>query len=402
MKGRTVLLGLLTTLVAAPALAGGLYLNEFGTPSMGTAGAGRFALGEDASTSFELPAGMTRIDGNELMLTFGLLGAEIEFDPDPATPVPGNDGGNAGGPAPLLGLFYVRSLSDRLKFGLSSLSTSAAILDYDDGWTGRFLAEEVSIFTISLIPTVAYKVSDTVSLGAGLAMLYGILDMEVAVPLPGPGNREGQIKLDGLDDFALGFNVSALFEPGDRTRLGLVYASEIEAEMSGDVEIALGAQAAIDTAVPFAQLVGLSTYHQVSERWELLTSARWEDWSTLDNQFISVARGSVAVPRNWEDTYHLGLGFRLRKSDEWLLKFGAAYDTSPVDAVDRTPDLAVDRQWRLAFGAVWDKSDKLDVGFEFTYADLGSARIDNDLLLGEYESNRILLFAVNFNWKRGS
>lgn len=44
-------------------LAGGLYINEFGTPSMGTAGAGTNAVAIDASTAFHNPAGMTRING---------------------------------------------------------------------------------------------------------------------------------------------------------------------------------------------------------------------------------------------------------------------------------------------------------------------------------------------------
>ena len=41
------------------ALAGGLYINEFGTPSMGVAGAGANAVASDASTSFHNAAGMT-------------------------------------------------------------------------------------------------------------------------------------------------------------------------------------------------------------------------------------------------------------------------------------------------------------------------------------------------------
>ena len=57
------------------ALAGGLYLNEFATPSMGTAGAGQQAFANDASTNFAFhnPAGMTRIEGNELSLGAGLI-----------------------------------------------------------------------------------------------------------------------------------------------------------------------------------------------------------------------------------------------------------------------------------------------------------------------------------------
>jgi long-subunit fatty acid transport protein len=56
--------------VPSSSYAGGLYLNEFATPSMGTAGAGQEAYAHDASTNFALhnPAGMTRLDGNQVSL----------------------------------------------------------------------------------------------------------------------------------------------------------------------------------------------------------------------------------------------------------------------------------------------------------------------------------------------
>lgn len=134
----------------------------------------------------------------------------------------------------------------------------------------------------------------------------------------------------------------------------------------------------------------------------LLTHFRWEEWSTFDNLFISVAdRGEAAIPRKWKDVYHAALGFRYKKSDRWLYKAGWAYDTSPTTAANRTADLPIDRQWRLAAGAEWDKGEKLDIGFEFTYADFGSAKIDSDALVGEFSTNRILMFGVSFNWTRG-
>ena len=52
---------------------GGLYLNEFGTPSMGMSGAGAQALAEDASTAFHNPAGMTQVEGQQLMVVGGVL-----------------------------------------------------------------------------------------------------------------------------------------------------------------------------------------------------------------------------------------------------------------------------------------------------------------------------------------
>ena len=127
------------------ALAGGLYINEFGTPSMGVAGAGTNAVARDASTSFHNPAGMTRIKGKEFMGTGGFIYSTVKFDPDADTPIAGGDGGDAGGPAPVLGGFYVHSLNDRWKLGANLFSIAGAILEYDDDWAGRYLNTELTL-----------------------------------------------------------------------------------------------------------------------------------------------------------------------------------------------------------------------------------------------------------------
>ena len=125
---------LLASLIAIPciSIAGGLYINEFGTPSMGTAGAGANAVASDASTSFHNPAGMTRIKGKEVMGTGGLLYATVKFDQDSDTPISGGNGGNAGGPAPIVGGFYVHSLSDKWKLGANLITIIGAVLDYEE------------------------------------------------------------------------------------------------------------------------------------------------------------------------------------------------------------------------------------------------------------------------------
>ena len=83
----------------SPAGAGGLYLNEFATPSMGTAGAGQEAYAGDASTSFAFhnPAGMTRLDGHQVSLGAGVLMGDTEFDTDADTPFAGGNGGDQAG-----------------------------------------------------------------------------------------------------------------------------------------------------------------------------------------------------------------------------------------------------------------------------------------------------------------
>jgi long-chain fatty acid transport protein len=176
------LFAILLLAIPAVSIAGGLYLNEFGTPSMGVAGAGAGAVASDASTSFHNPAGMTRIKGKELMGTAGFLKATVEFDPDDDTPIAGGDGGDAGGPAPIIGGFYVHSLSDKWKLGANVITITGAILDYDNDWTGRYLNTDVELLSVTLFPSMAYRVNKWLLVGGGPQMMYASLEMKAKAP----------------------------------------------------------------------------------------------------------------------------------------------------------------------------------------------------------------------------
>jgi len=381
-----------------PTWAGGLYISEFGTPSMGVASAGAQAVASDASTAFHNPAGMTRIAGKELMLTGGALYSNIKFDADANTPIPGGNGGNAGGPAPMLGQFYLHSLTDRLKLGANLVTISGAILDYDDTWAGRFLNTEVTLLTVTFNPTLAYRVTDWLSIGGGPQIMYAELEFKLKAP---PPIGRGEVEIDG-DDIVFGYDLGAMIEISKRTRFGIVYQSEIEPKFGGDVKFsggAINADAGTDTEITLAQFVKASLYHELNEQWALLGSIGWEDWSAFDNINISTRRGSQNIPRDWHDTYKFATGVHYRPVDPWLLQLGFAYDTSQVDSDDRTPDMPVDRQIRYSLGAQYKWSEKISVGSQFEYADFGSAKIKNSLLKGDYERNDIFFFAVNLNWK---
>jgi long-chain fatty acid transport protein len=71
-----------------------------------------------------------------------------------------------------------------------------------------------------------------------------------------------------------------------------------------------------------------------------------------------------------------------------------------VDADDRTPDMPVDRQVRLALGVEHAWSDTTTLGAAFTWVDLGNARISNDLLRGSYAQNEVYVLAFYANWAR--
>ena len=112
---------------------------------------------------------MTRIDGNQLSLGIGVLNGTTKFDADPNTSFSGGNGGDQAGFAPLMGSHGVLSLTDDLKVGMSVFSVAGASLDPNNDWAGRFQLEKISLLTITANPSVAYRVTDWLSLGAWLS-----------------------------------------------------------------------------------------------------------------------------------------------------------------------------------------------------------------------------------------
>lgn len=393
-----VLLCCLMTGVSA--IAGGLYMNEFATPSTGTASAGAEAWGHDASTAFHNPAAMTRIEGTEFMGGVMALYSRIEFEQDPATPVAGGDGGDAGGFLPAGGAYFVHSLTNDFKLGMSMAALSGAALDYENTWAGRRQAQEVDIMAMYFTPSIGYRVNDLLSIGAGVSLVYADLELDVAGLAP-----NSTISIDG-DDTEYTFNLSALVEFNDKTRLGLMYWYKTDLSFSGDISRTgnvLNSQFASDTELTLPQTLRAGIYHQLNDKLALLGSIAWEDWSELNSVNISVGNLSVPLQKNWNDTWHFSAGLHYRLSEPWLLQCGIAYDTSPVSAGDRTADMPVDRQIRYAVGALHTWSERLTIGGQLEYVDLGSANINNSNaingLIGEYDKNDLIVASISFNWK---
>jgi long-chain fatty acid transport protein len=396
-------------LSSTSAQAGGLLAQELANPRNGTAQAGQAAYAYDAATAFYNPAGMARLEEPEAMLGLQPIWADIEFDTDSNTSFAGGDGDDQGGLAPSLGASYVHPLNERWAIGAATAGIAGGALDPDGDWAGRFFVTELSLVALAVNPVVSYRVTDRLSVGGGVALNYGRLDFKLKLPRLTPG-AEGEVEMNGVDDFALSWNLGVLFEPSERTRFGIAYRSKVDFEMTGDFELenptpvllALGiSEGDVDADVPIPQYVRASVYHQLTDSLAVLGDVGWEDWSEMDFTPITGPAGrTIEVPRGWHDTWHFGLGLEWQATPYWLFQTGVAFDTSPVrDRHHNLPDMPSDRQWRFSGGFVYDWSETTQIGVNYTYVDFGRSPIDvtNNFgrLSGDYEDFGAHVFAVS-------
>jgi long-chain fatty acid transport protein len=411
-------------LVVSPVWGAGLWLYEMGTPDLGTATAGRAAMASDASTAGANPAGMTRLDRSQVLVAFQGLYTDIHFDTD-TSGFGGGDGGNAGGFVPMGSLHYVHNLNPDWKLGISVGSYFGLGVDYGENWSGRYYIKEAELVTFGVNPGVGYRVADWLSVGAGFSVMQVELHQTVGInnaAVPGQaGLSDGELKFED-DAVGYGFNLGVLLEPTPDTRFGITYRSEVKLEFKDVANLSglgpvfqgllnlsglAGSRVDIDMTVP--QAVMVSGYHQITPAWAIVGNIGWQEWSEFGKQVIGLQSStsrSFTKDLNYNDTWHVALGAQYRFAPEWLWSFGAAYDTSPVDdSRDRTPDLALDRQIRLATGLQYDWNRDVTIGTAYEYIDLGDGGINrNDgplkgPLKGYYNPYAIHVFALNLIWK---
>ena len=150
---------LVLALFNTSAQGAGLWLYEQGTPDVCTASAGMTSRAQDAATAFANPAGMTRLQGSQLMVGVQPIYTDIKSDVDVAT-FGGGNGGNAGGFVPSGGLFYVHSLSQDLKVGFSAGSYLGLGVQYNDNWAGRYFIQKEDFTTLFANGSVGYQIND--------------------------------------------------------------------------------------------------------------------------------------------------------------------------------------------------------------------------------------------------
>ena len=83
-------------------------------------------------------------------------------------PLGTNDGGDAGGWGFVPSLYFSAPIGDRWAVGLGVGAPFGLKTEYESNWMGRFLGIKSELTTINVNPSVAFKVNDNISLGAGV------------------------------------------------------------------------------------------------------------------------------------------------------------------------------------------------------------------------------------------
>ena len=378
--------------------AAGFQLLEQNASGLGNAYAGSAAVAENASTIFYNPAGMTQLKDREISGGLVAVGTSFKFTDNGSSVgqlAGAGNGGDGGGWGFLPNGYLSWALNKDLYVGVGVGAPFGLKTEYSNPWIGAAQSTKFDVKTYNINPSIAYRVNEVVSVGAGLnwQRMSTEYTRQVAVAGPGPSSIfvNSPLKLN-LDGDSWGWNVGGLFTLSPATKVGISYRSTVNYDLTGNINVT-GPNAAVNAGgtssakanVKLPDLFILSATQQLSDKWQMLGDVSWTGWSSIPKIDVIRTSGAAAgttaqsLNTNFRDTFRVALGANYQYTDAIKLKFGVAYDQTPVQSdssrLVSLPDN--DRTW-FSVGTQWTPSKGSTVDFGVAYLYLKDANINND------------------------
>lgn len=360
------------------AIAGGFGIGTQSGSGTGNAFAGGAAAADDASVAWYNPAAMTLLPGKQVAGALHVLKPSFKFQNQGSTgafAAPGTgDGGDGGGWAFVPNAFFTMDVNPQWRFGVALNAPFGLKTEYDAGWRGQLTALKSEIKAVNINPSVAFKLSPTVSLGVGVSIQKLEAELTSFTGSAALGNQ-----ILKADDMGYGYNLGLIIQASPSTRIGAHYRSSIKYELEGTQTFTGAAAAAANSSVradlKVPDSASLSIFQTVGSNWELMGDLTWTGWGTLQQLTATrttaspllggVGTTAASLQFQWDDTWRYGVGANYKMNPQTKLRFGVAFDETPTKDQTRTPRLPdEDRTW-VALGVQWkpSKTGILDVGY---------------------------------------
>ena len=405
--------------------ASGFSVYEQGGRAMGFAGA-HTAITDDPSAIFHNAAGIAFLDGTRFYAGGTLVAPESSFagaDPFPGAGVLENQDT---GVIPVPALYFTRDARSSVVWGVGVYTPFGLRTQWanPDTFTGRHISLEADLKGVAINPTVAVKLANRLSVGAGLDVRVAKVKLRRRVPFTNPFTQQvmdiAEATLESGYDSGVGFNVGLVAKPTDELSLGLSYRHRVTVDFAGDAAFdriptgipqldqavaanpLLQGRPALGTSITFPGILAGGVAYDW-ERWTVSADAVWFNWATFDRlelTFPERPQLDQTVIEDYRNIWQFRAGAERRLGEHWAVRGGYHYDQTPVPVESVSPLLPDQDRHGVALGGSWLRERwRVDAGLWYLFLSPRSTEgRSRDHYNGSYD-NSALTFGLSFGYR---
>ncbi len=376
--------------------AGGYQVNEHGARATAMGGA-VFANLQDASAIYFNPGALGYVPGTSIVIGSTLIFPSARFaGPSPSTTETKMES-NVFYPSVL---YASHTLENGFSFGLGIFNPYGLGTEWDENWVGRYLGTESTLRTFFINPTVGYRISDIVGIGAGLnyvlstVKLSQALELRLPIPPDYPQLPDGMAKLEG-DGSGIGWNVGLYLKPTNDINIGVAYRSKVTIDIDGEADIDVseaaevfpplpqllpGGKATTEFVTPANLHVGLSYFgfENLSINFGF-QYVFWEDVKKIliDFEQKTDLQDTQELLFNYENGYIIRVGFEYALNEVLDIRAGYLFDSNPTQDEYLTPRLPDSDRHGITLGFGYKISDLVTVDVGYMYLSFAEREVTN-------------------------
>lgn len=402
-------IALFLVLQAAPyfSLSQGFQVNLQGQVQQGMASAGT-ALPTDAASLFFNPGGASFVHGQNVQIgtTFTVpKGTFLEAGTDEIA----HTTSPMSTPFTAYGLFEVKD-SSRLKLGIAAYTPFGSTVTYEEEWTGRFALTKLQLLSIFIQPTVSYRISDKIGVGAGFVYSYGKVNLQKDIPVTDQNGDYAHAELNGTGQ-GFGFNAGIHFDIMKEFKIGLSYRSQVNMELTKGTA-SFDVPASLEENFPDGSFTGSLPLPQVATlgiasdlgKWQVAFDANFVGWQAYDTLAFDYELNTESLEdtksaRLYKNIMAFRLGTQYSINDQFHVRAGLGYGISPVQngyVTPETPD-ANRINYTVGIGYNWNKKLFIDASFLYTQAERTDTNFETNLS-GTYKT-RVFAPGISLSYK---
>ncbi len=400
------LCALIGTFVATQAFAGGFQLNEHGANGMSQAGAFA-ARAYDGSAIFFNPAGLGFQSKASVYLGTTIIAPSGSFW-GPAQNNSNEKIDNVSLVFTPINAYVVVPAMERLTVGVGVMNPYGLGSEWDENWVGRYLTVRIELQSFYFTPTVSYRITDDLSIGAGFSYVTGTVEMKKKVAIASVATPEEPMVVLDMSGTGMGWTAGALYKISPELSVGLSYRSAVTMDADGTAEFdpsyaALGLPAgdvATSITLPATGFAGIA--YKVTEDLEIEADLQYIWWSSYDQLKIDFkADNSTSTsPKNYQDTYIARIGGEYSLGD-LKIRGGYYFDHSPVKDEYLEPMLPDANRHGLNLGLGYQISDHINVDLSYLFIKFLERKAENTIpeisFDGTYKTH-VNLFGVDLGY----
>ncbi|WP_434778364.1 OmpP1/FadL family transporter [Neisseria sp. Ec49-e6-T10] len=398
----SIIIGL--TLGSQITLASGYHFGTQSVSSQATANSSS-AEAADASTLFYNAAGLTKLKGTHISANLNLVMPSIKYSNAQAYYPSGNPQSVSGQTSGKITKDVVAAphgyishqMNDKVTLGFGVYVPFGSESGYDDHSVLRYNINQTNLMSVDLNPTIAIQATPKHAFAVGLIAQYTKAELRQYANFGGLLGANG--KADGYADFkghdwGMGYNLAWLWDANDQIRVGANYRSKIKHTLEGSAKWTTpnpliekfgyasyeGAKAEIETP----ESLSIHGMYKATDKWNVFGDVTWTKHSRFNVVNIDyknkkmVAGGQISdvstFNPNWKNSFKYSLGASYQVTKPLQLRFGVAYDQTPVrDADTRLSTLPDnDRIW-FSLGGKYSLNDHSSINVAYSYIHIKSA-----------------------------